>query len=305
MKRTFLAVIFAAVTFAASAKTDFEPMGTYLYAQRDTCELYLDLYTTDPANPTILYVHGGGFMGGDKASKHQVEWFKSLTEHGYNVASISYRQGLKGFKNAGVNFRFINALRGAIGLAVEDLFSATVFLVENAKELGIDPENIIVSGGSAGAMTSLQAEWEICNNTETAKVLPEGFNYAGVISFSGAIFTDKGGCKFAKEPCPIYMAHGTADKIVPYKKIALFNLWFGGSDAISSSMNKQGFTHRIYRYEGNGHEIATSESHLLDSELEFIEQNVVKGMKKGMDSLISDPSIPIPAWARKDYKVLY
>ena len=61
---TLLALLLCALSFAQGKKT------TYLVAQRDTCDLYMDLY--EPAvipgdtlyRPTILYVFGGGFITG-------------------------------------------------------------------------------------------------------------------------------------------------------------------------------------------------------------------------------------------------
>ena len=73
----------------------------------------------------------------------------------------------------------------AVNIAVEDLFSATLFVLENAEQWQIDTEKIITSGSSAGAISVLQAENAICNRTSSAAVLPQGFNYAGVISYAG------------------------------------------------------------------------------------------------------------------------
>ena len=50
---------------------------------------------------------------------------------------------------------FTVLLDKAIHLAVEDLFSATSYLIEHQEELGIAPSNIVVAGSSAGAITSL------------------------------------------------------------------------------------------------------------------------------------------------------
>lgn len=37
------------------------------------------------------------------------------------------------------------------------MFSATEYLVKNGKSMGIDPDNLVVTGSSAGAVTVQQA----------------------------------------------------------------------------------------------------------------------------------------------------
>ena len=84
--------------------------------------------------------------------------------------------------------------------------------------MGIDPNNIVVTGSSAGAITVQQAEWEICNSTPMAAGLPEGFNYKGVMAFAGAVLVD-GPLGYKSAPCPVMMFHGTEDELVPYDVI--------------------------------------------------------------------------------------
>lgn len=43
------------------------------------------------ARPTVIYVHGGGWMGGDKTA--QPLWYEPYLERGYNVISLNYRMG--------------------------------------------------------------------------------------------------------------------------------------------------------------------------------------------------------------------
>ncbi len=88
--------------------------------------------------PTILYVFGGGFMEGNRRDGAAMEWFRDLTADGYGVVAIDYRLGLKGVR-ASQPSEFVVLLERAINLAVEDLFSATSYLIEHQDDLGIDP----------------------------------------------------------------------------------------------------------------------------------------------------------------------
>ena len=306
-----LLTLVSSVLLCAAAGA-FEPDGTYLFARRDSCDLYLDFYAPaadslapPEAKATILFAFGGGFKDGKRDNRSYLPWFKALTERGYAVASIDYRLGLKDVTGAGVNAKFISAMENAINIAVEDMFSATVWLVENAALLGIDPSKIVASGSSAGAITTLQAEWEICNSRELASVLPEGFNYAGVMSFSGAVFSRIGAVRFPVAPCPMLLLHGTADGIVPYKEMALLMMHFSGSDVIAKNLSKDSRGFSILRFKDNGHEIASSMMHNLDAELLFLESNVVAGKGVWADALISDPEIKVPSWGKSSYKSLY
>ena len=300
MKR--IMTLFAAVilgTSAASAQTGLiTPDGTYLFERKDTCELFMDVY--DPAKgsettfmglqkPTVIFMFGGGFIQGTRDDQSYNSWFRMLTENGYRVISIDYRLGLKGSSKVGV--AQVNVLDKAIHMAVEDLFSATNFIIENADQLSVDPANIVISGSSAGAISVMQAEYEIANRTQWASVLPEGFNYAGVMSFSGAILSRKGKVKYETAPCPTLMLHGTSDKLVPYKQIALFNLGFYGAGKLVGRFQKFGYDYNMYHFIDYGHEVAGSMYSTLDLQLKFLESNVIQGKKRIIEAWISDPDV--------------
>lgn len=299
MKR-FITIL-AAILLGASAYAQgslLSPDGTYLYARRDTCDLFMDVY--DPADgseetfmgiqkPTILFMFGGGFIRGTRDDESYNSWFRMLTENGYRVISIDYRLGLKGTTKVGV--AQVNVLDKAIHMAVEDLFSATNFIIDNADQFGIDPSDIVISGSSAGAISVMQAEYEIANRTEWASVLPEGFNYAGVMSFSGAILSRKGKVKYETAPCPTMMLHGTADEVVPYRQIALFNLGFFGGGKLVERFKKFGYDYNMYHFIDYGHEIAGSMYSTLDLQLKFLESNVIQGKKRIIEAWISDPDV--------------
>ena len=313
MKRA-LTILLVLACGICNARTVIEPDATYLFAQKDGQDLYLDVY--EPARgsatqldgkdkPTILYVFGGGFKEGERDNALQQRWFKMLTEQGYRVIANDYRLGLRDVKDAGVSPQFIKDMENAVSMAVEDLFSATRFIIDNAGELGIDPSNLVVSGSSAGAITALQAEWVICNRGELARMLPADFNYKGVISFSGAVFSSEGAITYDREPCPMMLLHGTADSMVTYKQIWFFKYRFAGTDIISSVCQKKGYCHNTYRFLDNGHEISISMKRNFPEEMRFIEENVIRGVRRSLDCTVSDPGIPVPAWARNDYKSLY
>ena len=297
----------------SSGKMIPDPDRTVRFAVRDTCELLLDFYAAAPdagpcadapRKPLIIHIFGGAFLTGRRNNPDDRIWYRELADAGYNVAAIDYRLGMKGaqFKASMASLR---VLRSAIQMAVDDLFSATAYLLDNAAAFGIDPDRIIVSGSSAGAITAMQAEWEICNGMAPAQVLPAWFNYAGVMSFSGAVFSMEGSVRFPQKPCPVLLFHGTADHIVPYKKITLFGMQFAGSDALAKKLTAAGGDCQIYRFKGIGHEVAASMRRNLPEELRFLEENAVKGIHRTVDALVEDAGLPDYGWSRMTARDLY
>ena len=314
MKKTLillaLAIGAALLNSGNAAAQSIEPDGTYMFVQRDTCELFMDVYNPKRGSqttfqgkkkPTILFMFGGGFIQGTRDNKDYHSWFSQMTANGYRVISIDYRLGLKGSKKVGV--AQVNVLDKAIHMVVEDLFSATNFIIENADQLGVDPANIVISGSSAGAISAMQAEYELANRTSWAQVLPEGFRYAGVMSFAGAILSREGKVDYATAPCPTLMLHGTADKVVPYKQIKLFKLGFFGGGKLIERFQKFGYNYNMYHYLDNGHEVAGAMDRTIDLQTAFLENNVMLGQMRTIEAWISDPDI-VPAGI-KSLKDLY
>ena len=293
-----LLILIAGILTASAQNTILEPDGTYMYERRDTCDLFMDVYNPAKGSettvmgkekPAIIFMFGGGFIRGNRDDRSYNSWFRMLTDNGYRVISIDYRLGLKGSTKVGI--AQVNILDDAIHMAVEDLFSATNFILENADHFGIKADNLVISGSSAGAITAMQAEYEIANRTSWASVLPEGFNYAGVMSFSGAILSRKGPVKYETAPCPTLMLHGTADKLVPYKQIAFFNLGFYGGGKLVQRFQKYGYDYNMFHFIDYGHEIAGSMYSTLDLQMDFLEKNVVQGKNRIIEAWISDPDV--------------
>lgn len=298
--------IFGGITAAATvflctglkSEAQIKPDATYMYSQRDTCSLYMDIYepskdkttTADgQEKPTVIFMFGGGFITGTRDNENYHKWFQEMKNDGYRIVSIDYRLGLKGCRKVGI--AQVNVLDNAIHMAVEDLFSATRFMIDNAETLGIDPANLVISGSSAGAISVMQAEYEICNRTQWSKVLPEDFNYAGVMSFSGAILSREGKVDYKKRPCPTLMLHGTVDGLVPYKQIKFFNLGFFGAGKLVERYEKFGFNYNMYHFIDYGHEVAGSMETTMDLQKKFLECNVMRKKDRIIEAWISDPDV--------------
>ena len=302
-KSLFLAAFLLLVAGTAVSAQDLSC--TYKVADRDTCSLYMDVYEPFPGSettvdgkdkPTVLFVFGGGFVMGERSSEYHLPWFKLLNDNGYRVITVDYRLGLKG-KHLDLRVTKLKesaqTVKDAVDIAVEDVFASVSYILENAGELGVDPGNIVIAGSSAGAMTALQAEWYICNGHPLAKVLPSGFNFAGLMSFAGAIMSNTGKPSFKKAPCPILLIHGTADRIVTYDKMSMGKWGMYGSSALAEFLSDRQYEYCIYRFKDHNHDMASNYVATWPEEKRFLEENVAKGRRRVVDAFVDDPAIPV------------
>jgi acetyl esterase/lipase len=107
-------------------------------------ENLFDVYIPDSDEPTplLIWIHGGGFTGGSRDTSNMEGFVLPYLEEGVAVASIDYRL-LESPDPDGV----IKSL--------QDSTRCLQFIRYHAEELNIDPSNIILAGGSAGAGTAL------------------------------------------------------------------------------------------------------------------------------------------------------
>ena len=301
MKRLIILILCLSASLLAGGQT---LSGTYRFAQRDTCDLYLDIYepvpdavsADGPARPSILFVFGGGFISGKRDDAYFLPWFKLLTENGFRVISIDYRLGLKGVRMRFDPLHLIDAAektKHAVDVGVEDVFSAVCYLSDHAGELGIDMDNIVIAGSSAGAMISLSSEWEICNGTPRAAVLPLNFNFVGVMSFAGAVMSTSGEPRYPFKPCPQLLIHGTADGAVAYDKTAFGRRGMYGSSSLAKILSDGGHVYNIYRFKNHSHDMAANFIATWPEQIRFLEENVMGKSGRIIDAMVDDPAVPV------------
>ncbi|MCV9385521.1 alpha/beta hydrolase [Reichenbachiella ulvae] len=188
---------------------------TEVYFQNDSLELEVDIFEPSEANtgkrPLFLYVHGGGFSGGNKTAGHAISQY--LAGKGLVAASIQYTLYMKdkNFSCGGVTSEKVKAIQ----ISANQLKMATLFFIENAEKYNIDPTQIFIAGASAGAECILHAAyWDEATMNVYEKPWPADFRYAGMIASSGAIMDLN---LIQKDNAiPTLLSHGTCDTAVPY-----------------------------------------------------------------------------------------
>lgn len=294
MKRIIPLITLLSIATLASAITP----ETYMYAERDTCSLYLDVYrpAADRANGAcVVFAFGGGFRGGARNEPCNAIFMQSLAEAGYTAVAIDYRLGLKAVTPETKLTETVKVFENAVNVAVEDMIEALFYVHKHATELNIDPSKIAMAGSSAGAITALQTDYVITNGLDAARILPPDFRPAAVVSCAGAVCIFSGKPKYEGTPSPTLFLHGTKDELVSYNKFVLFGKGIYGSSYLVKKYKKAGAAYAIIRYENFGHEIASLPMVETPEYITaFLDDYVLKGSKKQMDATLSEDGVTKP-----------
>ena len=209
-----------------SAK-DITPDRQVVYKTVDSVALKLDIfqpegYAVTDQRPTIIFFFGGGWSSG--TPKQFYEQAQALADKGMLAISADYRVAKR---NKTTPFD-----------AVTDAKSAVRWVRQHAGELGVDPDRIVTSGGSAGghvaACTGVIEGFEAQGEDVLISSVPNA-----MILFNPVLDTTEKGYGLKKvtearkteiSPChhvhsgivPTIIFHGTADTTVPFENIERF-----------------------------------------------------------------------------------
>jgi len=266
---------------------------TYTYAVKGQDSLKLDIYLREDLKagisnpdqqklPVMMYVHGGGFVGGSRINAAQEVFLRHYAEQGYMGVSIDYR--LAGMTpEQPVSKYGCKSTAEVIQVATHDMADATAWLLKNYPQ--IDAKKIFTSGGSAGAFTILQIEYDICNNAPyILENLPKDFNYAGIISAAGSIYVmPDEELTFQRKPCPIFFLQGSEDKIVSEEAGWMLGIKMFRAETLHKIFSEKQFPHWTYIEKGADHVVAMS--HLTDN-LEETDKFIRKFVNEGKPACV-------------------
>jgi len=129
-----------ASAWAAGAFSEYRVAPNITYKKANGHDVKLDVITAGVASqvrPTVIYIHGGGWVGGSKED-HALFVSPYLTR-GMNAVNVEYRVASESLAPA----------------AVEDCRCALRWVYRHAKEYGFDTSKLVVAGESAGGHLSL------------------------------------------------------------------------------------------------------------------------------------------------------
>jgi predicted esterase len=254
-------------------------------------ELKFDLYspTSSVDLPLVLFMHGGGFMNGDKSGLES--FCLKLAAKGFVVANVNYRLGFdttESKRNVGIIM--------ACYRAVQDQDAALRFLVDHAKEYHIDTSNIFVSGESAGAVTCLdngfimQTEWDslfpmlheqLGAKEGSGNKLLNRYSIKGIISMWGGIDTNYISAAESKA-IPILLIQSKADEVIPFEHAKnqnkLYSYMFGSYD-IAKRYNNNGSCATLLYTKNARHFFGFSQHYVAAAVQQFV-NSVIEGRCK-------------------------
>ena len=279
---------FSQVDYLSKSNKFSERTYTYLRIKKEK-NLKFDFYKpkkTKEKVPLLIYVHGGGFSGGDRKDKNSTAFAKEMVQYGYAVATISYRLTMKG---KGFGCATNSALKiEAFNDVSKDISYAVKYFLRRKKRLKIDADKIILVGSSAGAEAILNLAY-VYNN----KILDPNFKFAGIIAMSGAVTSID---KITTETAiPTQLFHGTKDNLVPYniashhfcklESVGYLNLF--GSKAIANKLKSIQKPFYLYSVKNGDHSWNTRPIYQCKNEiLDFLYYDVLKQKNRQIETEI-------------------
>ena len=244
-----------AATVRAATEVKIEKDIPYLGSDRaEKLDLYRPAMNAKPGErrPGIVIIHGGGWTGGDKGAKREINIGTTLASHGYVCVSINYVLASAGHPTWPENLL--------------DCKRAVRWLRRNAETYQVDPDHIGVIGGSAGghltamlAVTGPDDGFEPVEDSEistrvqaavpmyphrasgmdrdhvmfpgTLAELPELYRAAAPIAH------------VTNDDAPMLILHGTADKTTPIE----------GSKVFAAKLEEVGVEHQLVIIDGAPH----------------------------------------------------
>ena len=112
--------------------------------------------------PTVVWIHGGAWISG--AKENVDPYLRILAGEGYTTIGVNYTIGPE----------------GVYPLAVHQLDQALAYIDAHAEELGVDPNQIVLAGDSAGAQLASQMATLITSS-----------DYAAIMGITPSISADQ------------------------------------------------------------------------------------------------------------------
>lgn len=228
-----------------------------------TYDLYLPADKSRENYSFILFIHGGGFTGGDKTDIEAVRCCEYLASKGYVVASANYRL-------------FTEESAVYVIDMYEDLMTAAEVIVNHSEELGYHLNEMATTGGSAGGCLAMLMAYKeperlplpikfVFQQTGPASFEPEIWDkvtdedkaiFVNYVSGDGFTAADVGSAEYQKaideisvstmineNSVPILLAYGPKDKVVAVNAKFL----------LLDALKENGVEHTYIEFTNSGH----------------------------------------------------
>ncbi|MGZ8764014.1 MAG: alpha/beta hydrolase, partial [Acidimicrobiia bacterium] len=219
-------------------------------------DVYRPTDDTLTSRPAVIWVHGGGFSGGNRTSPEIVDEANTFARKGFVSVSMSYRLSPTGCSAAVPTAECLLAIVDAL----TDAQSAVRWLRANAATYGVDATRVASGGSSAGAITALNVGYN--GDAPRPEPLPEvSSRVQAAVLISGSALA--GGISAGDAPSLLF--HGTNDFVVPYA-------W--GENTVNAA-RAAGLTSWLISWRGSGHvPYVENRTQILDLTTNFLYQSL-------------------------------
>ena len=252
-------------------------------------DIYIPKNDTLEKRPLMMFIHGGAFFIGDKATLPYQRWCAHFASLGYVCVSINYRMGFRTSPNA---------IQRTAYQATQDAHAAMRYLLSKKDVYRIDPDLLFVCGASAGSITALNlAYMRNENRPETSysyfltgdlgdieasgNDCDETFEIKAIANMWGAVYDLE---MLRNSNASIISFHGDEDVIMPYKsgypfeamgvfKKVFFDEMYG-SYCIDQKAKELGIRSKLYTFEGEGHALHLDEDRNLNENFYIIQNEI-------------------------------
>lgn len=251
MKILFSVLCMGFTLFAQAQTSNVRSSYSYKTVGNEKLELFVDTprgRKKDAKAPAIVFFHGGGFKTGS------VNQFRSHSKYLTDRGMVGIR----------VRYRLTRDKGLEVMDCVEDAISAMRWVRANAGKLGVDPDRIAASGGSAGGYLSAATLMIDFINAKTDPADVSAKPNAMVL-FNPGFGNRKQDVADPRDPdgkgnllhyvktgqAPTIIFHGKEDKTVPFASVEEF----------TAAMKKAENRCELVAYEGVGHSFFNQEKY--------------------------------------------
>jgi dipeptidyl aminopeptidase/acylaminoacyl peptidase len=225
--------------------------------------------------PLIVHIHGGPTSQVKALFNPRALFF---TSRGYAFLEVNYRG------STGYGREYRNTLRGAWGIYdVQDAVSGARHLADQRL---VDPERMVIMGGSAGGFTVLKTledypgafkagiclygvsnQFDLAADTHKFESRYTD-SLLGPLPEAGDLYKERSPVFFCDKIIdPLIIFQGEEDKVVPQNQ----------SDSIVENLRRRGVPHEYHLYPGEGHGFRKAETieHFYKTVLKFLKEHVI------------------------------
>ena len=237
-----------------------------------------------------MFIHGGAFFIGDKATDPYQKWCSHFASLGYVCVSINYRMGFRANSKA---------IQRTAYQATQDAHAAMRYLLAKKDIYRIDPEYLFVGGASAGSITAINLAYMRNENRPEATYSSFLTEDLGDIESSGNEYNESFKIKalanmwgsvfdlsiLENANASIISFHGDEDVVLPYRfgypfralgefqKVFFDEMY--GSYYIDQRARELGIRSKLHTFHGEGHTLHLDENRNLNENFYTIQNEMV------------------------------